>query len=64
MTVYSKFKCFSASCQCPNCLNEYDMDAIEHQLVDAVQKRSMTYVLQDLKCKKCREVRQRFVIEG
>ena len=24
----------------------------------------MTYVLQDLKCKKYREVRQRFVMEG
>ncbi|KAK3734408.1 hypothetical protein QZH41_010067, partial [Actinostola sp. cb2023] len=43
----------SASCYCPNCQNEYDMDAIEHQLITAVQKRSMAHVLQDLKCAKC-----------
>ncbi|XP_020907958.1 DNA polymerase epsilon catalytic subunit A, partial [Exaiptasia diaphana] len=29
------------------------MDAIEHQLITALQKRSMTHVLQDLKCSKC-----------
>ncbi|XP_031567678.1 DNA polymerase epsilon catalytic subunit A-like [Actinia tenebrosa] len=47
----------SASCHCPNCQNEYDMDAIEHQLISAVQKRSMAYVLQDLKCAKCKGIK-------
>ncbi|EDO36342.1 predicted protein, partial [Nematostella vectensis] len=46
-----------ASCQCPNCLNEYNMEAIEHQLISAVQKRSMGYVLQDLKCVKCKGIK-------
>ena len=32
------------------------MDLIETQLIDMVQKQSMAFVLQDLKCVKCRGV--------
>ncbi|XP_013399576.1 DNA polymerase epsilon catalytic subunit A [Lingula anatina] len=44
--------------QCPQCNNEYDTDEIEQALVDAVQRKSMGYVLQDLKCKKCHGVKE------
>ena len=45
----------SACCRCANleCGSEYDMDFIESQLIDMVQKQSMAFVLQDLKCGKC-----------
>lgn len=44
-----------ACCRCANleCGSEYDMDFIESQLIDMVQKQSMAFVLQDLKCVKC-----------
>ena len=51
--------CFCrACCRCANveCGSEYDMDFIEIQLIDMVQKLSMAFVLQDLKCTKCRGV--------
>lgn len=48
-----------ASCRCANldCGGEYDMDFLETQLIDMVQKQSMAFVLQDLKCVKCRGVK-------
>lgn len=48
-----------ACCRCANleCGSEYDMDFIEIQLIDMVQKLSMAFVLQDLKCTKCRGVK-------
>ena len=53
------FGVYSACCKCANleCGGEYDMDLIETQLIDMVQKQSMAFVLQDLKCVKCRGVR-------
>ena len=46
---------YRACCRCANleCGSEYDMDFIEIQLIDMVQKLSMAFVLQDLKCTKC-----------
>jgi len=48
-----------ACCRCANleCGSEYDMDFIESQLIDMVQKQSMAFVLQDLKCGKCHGVK-------
>ncbi|KAL9963852.1 hypothetical protein ACROYT_G027403 [Oculina patagonica] len=48
-----------ACCRCANleCGSGYDMDFIESQLIDMVQKQSMAFVLQDLKCIKCRGVK-------
>lgn len=33
---------------CPNCQAQYDTDAIESALVEALQKKLMAFVLQDL----------------
>ena len=33
------------------------MSSIEQSLIDAVQRRSMAFVLQDLVCSKCHQVR-------
>ncbi|XP_055866677.1 DNA polymerase epsilon catalytic subunit A-like isoform X1 [Biomphalaria glabrata] len=42
---------------CPQCHTEYDSLEIEQILVDVVQRKSMAYVLQDLTCCKCKEVK-------
>ncbi|XP_014670833.1 PREDICTED: DNA polymerase epsilon catalytic subunit A-like [Priapulus caudatus] len=44
--------------QCIQCHSEYDRNAIEQALIDAVQSKSMGFVLQDLKCIKCNAVKQ------
>ena len=42
---------------CSHCNNPYNRDHIEQSLIDAVQRRSMSVVLQDLVCTKCQGVR-------
>ena len=44
--------CASSDCQTP-----YDTLEIEHQLIDAVQRKVMGYTLQDLQCLKCKQVK-------
>ena len=41
---------------CVQCKANYDLDEIEQSLIDAVERKSMGYVLQDLKCTKCNGV--------
>ena len=43
---------FSADCRTP-----YDTSEIEHQLIDAIQRKVMGYTLQDLQCLKCKEIK-------
>ncbi|XP_054248557.1 DNA polymerase epsilon catalytic subunit A [Indicator indicator] len=43
---------------CPNCQVQYDTTAIEAALVEALQKKLMAFVLQDLVCKKCHGVKE------
>ena len=42
---------------CPGCKAPYESAEIEDQLIDALQRRTMGFVLQDLQCKKCGEVK-------
>jgi hypothetical protein len=44
--------CASADCRTP-----YDTAEIEHQLIDAIHRRTMGYILQDLQCLKCKGVK-------
>ena len=46
------FVCSGADCRTP-----YDTADIEHLLLDAVQRKTMGYVLQDLSCLKCKQVK-------
>merc|ERR1712029_225913 len=48
----SHWLCASADCRAP-----YDTPEIEHLLLDAVQRKTMGYVLQDLTCQKCSQVK-------
>ena len=41
---------------CSHCKSPYSRDDIEQNLVEAVQRRSMSFVLQDLVCVKCNGV--------
>ncbi len=41
---------------CVQCKTTYDLDEIEQSLIDAVHRKSMAFVLQDLKCLKCNGV--------
>ncbi|XP_041470272.1 DNA polymerase epsilon catalytic subunit A-like isoform X2 [Lytechinus variegatus] len=43
--------------QCIQCQSEYDVSSIEASLVEALQKASMAYTLQDLSCSKCHQVK-------
>ncbi|EMP24874.1 DNA polymerase epsilon catalytic subunit A [Chelonia mydas] len=43
---------------CSNCQAEYDHSSIEVALVEALQKKLMAFVLQDLACVKCKGVKE------
>ncbi|XP_031425753.1 DNA polymerase epsilon catalytic subunit A-like [Clupea harengus] len=43
---------------CSNCQAQYDTDSIEMALVAALQKKLMSYTLQDLACTKCKGVKE------
>ncbi|XP_060547856.1 DNA polymerase epsilon catalytic subunit A [Pantherophis guttatus] len=42
---------------CSNCQSQYDSDAIEMALVEALQKKLMAFTLQDLVCLKCKGIK-------
>jgi len=43
---------------CSHCNSPYNRDHIEQSLIDAVQRRSLSFVLQDLVCTKCQGVKE------
>uniref|UniRef100_A0A669ECA5 DNA polymerase epsilon catalytic subunit n=1 Tax=Oreochromis niloticus TaxID=8128 RepID=A0A669ECA5_ORENI len=43
---------------CSNCQAQYDTNSIEMALVEALQKKLMSYTLQDLVCSKCKGVKE------
>ncbi|KAM9360448.1 DNA polymerase epsilon catalytic subunit A [Symphorus nematophorus] len=43
---------------CSNCQAQYETDSIEMALVEALQKKLMSYTLQDLMCTKCKGVKE------
>lgn len=47
---------FRSTWQCPVCQTNYDNSLIEHMLIDALNRKAMAYVLQDIQCKKCVQV--------
>ncbi|XP_017892120.1 DNA polymerase epsilon catalytic subunit A [Ceratina calcarata] len=44
--------------KCPLCKMSYDNEEIEFLLIDIFNRKSMDYVLQDLQCRKCKEVKR------
>ncbi|CRK94685.1 CLUMA_CG008185, isoform A [Clunio marinus] len=49
---------------CSQCLMNYDNDEIENRLIDAINRRLMSYTLQDLQCVRCKEIKQDNIIEN
>uniref|UniRef100_A0A3B4CS33 DNA polymerase epsilon catalytic subunit n=1 Tax=Pygocentrus nattereri TaxID=42514 RepID=A0A3B4CS33_PYGNA len=43
---------------CSNCQAPYDTESVEMALVEALQKKLMSYTLQDLECAKCQGVKE------
>ncbi|CAB1321597.1 unnamed protein product [Coregonus sp. 'balchen'] len=43
---------------CSNCQTQYETESIEMALVEALQKKLMSYTLQDLACAKCKGVKE------
>jgi DNA polymerase epsilon subunit 1 len=44
-------------CAQPQCAHPYDRQWVENALLQIVRQRSRMYQLQDLKCRKCRQVK-------
>ncbi|XP_031784892.1 DNA polymerase epsilon catalytic subunit A [Nasonia vitripennis] len=44
--------------KCPNCELVYDNNQIEFSLLDTLNRKSMAYIIQDVQCLKCSEVKQ------
>lgn len=44
--------------KCTNCELAYDNDQIEFSLIDILNRKSMAYIIQDVQCVKCSEVKQ------
>ncbi|EFN67414.1 DNA polymerase epsilon catalytic subunit A [Camponotus floridanus] len=44
--------------KCPICDTSYDNTEIEFLLIDKLNRKSMGYVLQDLQCRKCKEIKR------
>ncbi|KAH9641118.1 hypothetical protein HF086_000766 [Spodoptera exigua] len=45
-------------CLCPTCGTPYDNQELEWRLVEIMNKRTMSYILQDLICKRCHQVKR------
>lgn len=43
---------------CSQCYVYYENDEIEIRLLDVVQRKIMSYTLQDLRCTRCREIKR------
>nr|XP_003707004.1 PREDICTED: DNA polymerase epsilon catalytic subunit A [Megachile rotundata] len=44
--------------KCPLCKTNYDNEEIEFLLIDMSNRKSMGYILQDLQCRKCKEIKR------
>ncbi|XP_005182541.1 DNA polymerase epsilon catalytic subunit 1 [Musca domestica] len=43
---------------CAQCFVAYDNEEIEMRIIDVVQRKLMSYVLQDLRCSRCNEIKR------
>uniref|UniRef100_A0A1B6LUL8 DNA polymerase epsilon catalytic subunit n=1 Tax=Graphocephala atropunctata TaxID=36148 RepID=A0A1B6LUL8_9HEMI len=53
----------SPAWQCPLCNTSYDNQEIEHLLIDVVNRKTMAYMLQDLQCNKCLQIKMENLAE-
>lgn len=48
---------------CAQCYVNYDTDEIEKRLIDALNRKLMSYTLQDLQCVRCKQIKQDNIME-
>jgi DNA polymerase epsilon subunit 1 len=48
---------------CAQCFVNYDTEEIERRLVDSLNRKLMSYTLQDLQCNRCKEIKQDNIME-
>lgn len=48
---------------CAQCSVNYDNEEIEKRLIDALNRKLMSYTLQDLQCVRCQEIKQDNIME-
>lgn len=48
---------------CAQCYVNYDTEEIEKRLIDALNRKLMSYTLQDLQCVRCNEIKQDNIME-
>ena len=48
---------------CPQCNNDYDNKDIEYRIMDVVQRKLMSYTLQDLRCVRCKQIKRENLAE-
>ncbi|EDV21734.1 uncharacterized protein TRIADDRAFT_30078 [Trichoplax adhaerens] len=44
--------------RCLNCENNYETEMIEQHLISVIKRQAVSYLVQDLKCLKCRQVKE------
>lgn len=58
MKIISYYYYYRHMWKCPTCDTSYDNTEIEFLLIDKLNRKSMGYVLQDLQCRKCKEIKR------
>lgn len=48
---------------CAQCFGIYDTDEIELRLLDILQRKIMSYTLQDLRCTRCKQIKRENMAE-
>ena len=48
---------------CSQCYVNYDNDEVEKRLIDSLNRKLMSYTLQDLQCIRCKEIKQDNIME-
>lgn len=48
---------------CAQCTVYYDNEEIEIRLLDALQRKIMSYTLQDLRCMRCKQIKRENISE-
>lgn len=61
--MHTCFYIFSPVWLCAQCFVCYDNTEIEIRLLDVVQRKMMSYTLQDLQCSRCRQIKRENMAE-
>lgn len=63
MPLFNSFFFCSPVWLCAQCYVAYDNEEIEMRMIDVLQRKLMSYVLQDLRCARCNEIKRENLAE-